>query len=110
MIYRNKYFFSASYRRDGSSRFAPQTRWGNFWSLGASWRVDRESFMAGFHFRLAFCPDVEDEFMVRKEMTTWVHTMQAKGFIQLFPTWEKMRWCPTAWQPPNLKWGNEPEL
>ena len=31
--YRNKYFFSASYRRDGSSRFAPDTRWGNFWSL-----------------------------------------------------------------------------
>lgn len=25
--YRNKYFFSASYRRDGSSRFAPETRW-----------------------------------------------------------------------------------
>ena len=44
--YRNKYFFSASYRRDGSSRFAPETRWGNFWSLGTSWRVDREEFMA----------------------------------------------------------------
>ena len=43
--YRNKYFFSASYRRDGSSRFAPETRWGNFWSLGASWRIDRENFM-----------------------------------------------------------------
>ena len=44
--YQNKYFFSASYRRDGSSRFAPGTRWGNFWSLGASWRIDRENFMA----------------------------------------------------------------
>lgn len=43
--YRDKYFFSASYRRDGSSRFAPETRWGNFWSVGASWRVDREDFM-----------------------------------------------------------------
>lgn len=43
--YRSKYFFSASYRRDGSSRFAPGTRWGNFWSLGASWRIDREEFM-----------------------------------------------------------------
>ena len=29
-----------------SSRFAPETRWGNFWSLGTSWRIDRESFMA----------------------------------------------------------------
>ena len=43
--YQDKYFFSASYRRDGSSRFAPSTRWGNFWSVGASWRIDREEFM-----------------------------------------------------------------
>lgn len=43
--YQNKYFLSASYRRDGSSRFAPETRWGNFWSVGASWRIDREPFM-----------------------------------------------------------------
>ena len=43
--YQSKYFFSASYRRDGSSRFAPSTRWGNFWSVGASWRIDREQFM-----------------------------------------------------------------
>lgn len=43
--YRGKYFFSASYRRDGSSRFAPETRWGNFWSVGASWRIDKEDFM-----------------------------------------------------------------
>lgn len=43
--YQDKYFFSASYRRDGSSRFSPETRWGNFWSVGASWRIDREDFM-----------------------------------------------------------------
>ena len=43
--YRNKYFFSASYRRDGSSRFAPETRWGNFWSLGASWRPLQTGFL-----------------------------------------------------------------
>lgn len=45
--YHNRYFLSASYRRDGSSRFAAATRWGNFWSLGGSWRIDRESFMQG---------------------------------------------------------------
>lgn len=43
--YQDKYFLSGSYRRDGSSRFAPGTRWGNFWSVGASWRIDREPFM-----------------------------------------------------------------
>lgn len=41
----NKYFASASYRRDGSSRFAPENRWGSFWSLGAAWNVKQESFM-----------------------------------------------------------------
>lgn len=41
----NKYFLSASYRRDGSSRFSPKNRWGDFWSVGAGWRMDQESFI-----------------------------------------------------------------
>lgn len=43
--YDNKYFFSGSIRRDGSSRFAKDNRWGTFWSLGGSWRISRENFM-----------------------------------------------------------------
>jgi len=43
--YDQRYFFSASFRRDGSSRFYKDNRWGNFWSVGASWRVDEEKFM-----------------------------------------------------------------
>ena len=43
--YSNKYFLDVSYRRDASSRFAPQSRWGNFYSVGASWYIIRESFM-----------------------------------------------------------------
>ena len=35
----NRYFFSANLRRDSSSRFHPDTRWGNFWSAGASWII-----------------------------------------------------------------------
>ena len=38
----SKYSASASYRRDGSSRFAPETRWGNFWSVGAAWNLGEE--------------------------------------------------------------------
>ena len=45
--YANKYFFSASYRRDASSRFHPDHRWGNFWSLGGAWIVTKEHFMDG---------------------------------------------------------------
>lgn len=35
---------SGSYRRDASSRFHPDHRWGNFWSVGAAWLIDRESW------------------------------------------------------------------
>ena len=40
----DKYFFSGSYRRDASSRFAPENRWGNFWSAGAAWIISKENF------------------------------------------------------------------
>ena len=45
--YDGRYNFSASYRRDGSSRFARNRRWGNFWSIGAGWNVASEAFMRG---------------------------------------------------------------
>jgi len=41
----NKYYISASARRDGSSVFSTDARWGNFYSVGASWRIDQEDFM-----------------------------------------------------------------
>ena len=40
-----KYYFSASFRTDGSSRFHKDSRWGKFWSLGTSWRISEENFM-----------------------------------------------------------------
>jgi TonB-linked SusC/RagA family outer membrane protein len=43
--YDNKYYLSASARRDASSVFDASSRWGNFYSVGASWRIDQESFM-----------------------------------------------------------------
>lgn len=43
--YDRKYFISASYRKDGSSRFYRDVRWGDFWSVGAGWALDREHFM-----------------------------------------------------------------
>lgn len=43
--YQEKYNVEASFRRDGSSRFAKESRWGNFGSIGASWVVTKEDFM-----------------------------------------------------------------
>ncbi|MCQ2118065.1 MAG: TonB-dependent receptor [Bacteroidales bacterium] len=44
--YDNKYYVSASFRRDGSSRLGPDSRWANFWSVSAAWRVSQENFLA----------------------------------------------------------------
>jgi len=41
----DKYYVSGSFRTDGSSRFYSDVRWGNFWSLGGSWRITQERFM-----------------------------------------------------------------
>jgi TonB-linked SusC/RagA family outer membrane protein len=43
--YDGKYFGSVSYRRDASSRFHPDNRWGNFWSASAAWEIAKEDFM-----------------------------------------------------------------
>nr|WP_319266623.1 SusC/RagA family TonB-linked outer membrane protein [uncultured Draconibacterium sp.] len=44
--YMNRYYLSASVRRDGTSRFIGDNKWDNFGSVGASWVVSEESFMA----------------------------------------------------------------
>jgi TonB-linked SusC/RagA family outer membrane protein len=48
--YMDKYYISGSARRDGSSVFNKDVRWGNFFSVGGSWRIDQENFMANVSF------------------------------------------------------------
>ncbi|MBR3982907.1 MAG: TonB-dependent receptor [Bacteroidaceae bacterium] len=40
-----KYFLDASYRADGSSKFAPGHRWGHFYSVGGMWDLKKENFL-----------------------------------------------------------------
>ena len=42
----NKYFFQGSVRADGSSLFGAANRWGIFWSVGGSWNITKENWMA----------------------------------------------------------------
>ena len=46
--YQDKYNVEASFRRDGSSRFQSDVRWGNFWSIGANWMITKEAFMQNY--------------------------------------------------------------
>ena len=48
--YKDRYILSGSFRRDGSSKFGPNKRFGNFWSIGGSWNIDREKFMENSDF------------------------------------------------------------
>lgn len=46
--YDDRYNLEGSFRRDGSSRFAPGHKWGNFGSVGANWVFSNEAFMKDF--------------------------------------------------------------
>lgn len=46
----DRYYLNASIRRDGSSRFAKENRWGSFWAVGAAWRIKEESWMKDVDF------------------------------------------------------------
>lgn len=48
--YMEKYFGSVSFRHDGSSRFSKKHRWGNFWSIGGGWLLNREKFMSSVNW------------------------------------------------------------
>ena len=43
--FNRKYYLAGSFRRDGSSKLGPDTRWGNFWSVSGAWSIDKEPFM-----------------------------------------------------------------
>ena len=43
--YDGRYFVSGSFRRDGSSKLSEKERWGNFWSVSGSWKINNEAFL-----------------------------------------------------------------
>jgi TonB-linked SusC/RagA family outer membrane protein len=52
--YSSKYFVTLSFRRDGSSRFGPENKWGNFPSAALAWKISEESFMDALTFLQLF--------------------------------------------------------
>ncbi len=45
--FKDRYMVQASFRREGSSKFGPNNRWGNFWAVSGGWRISSEEFMKG---------------------------------------------------------------
>lgn len=67
-----KYFLSGSVRRDGSSRFHKDNRWGNFFSGGVSWKISKEDFLKdvtwldNLSFRSSYGTSGNDKLYYRK--------------------------------------------
>ncbi len=71
--YDDRYFASASYRRDASSRFAKANRWGNFWSVGGAWLLDKEEF-----FNVSWVDQLKLKFSIGQQgndnIGNWAYT------------------------------------
>ena len=95
-----RYNFSASFRRDGSSRFSKQSRWGNFWSLGAAWNLKKESFLKNkrkidnLNLRLSYGAQGNDN----------VGNYAYGGFYEIYNSLDMLGLLPSDLPTPNLKW------
>lgn len=98
--YLDRYHFSASFRRDGSSRFSKQSRWGNFWSVGTSWNVKQESFLKeisdidNLNLRVSYGAQGNDN----------VGNYAYGGFYSIYNSLDMLGLLPSDLPTPELKW------
>lgn len=71
-IYDDKYYLTATFRRDGTSRLAKENRWGNFPSVSAAWRISKESF-----FKVPWIDDLK----IREIRGVWVMLLSVIGIM-----------------------------
>ena len=108
----NKYYVSASFRRDGSSRFSKDSRWGNFFSVGASWRFSKEAFMEDIKWidnlalRGSFGTSGNDKLYPRNENgTPGDEILYAyQGYYDSDDIYGMAGYKPTTIPTPKLKW------
>lgn len=110
--YKNKYVFEGVYRRDGSSRFGANNKWGNFGSVQAAWNISQEDFMKDVAF--------VDHLKIRagygitgnQDIGNYnsLVTLGTGGFyINPDGVW-RQTYGPTRNPNPNLKWERKQEL
>jgi TonB-linked SusC/RagA family outer membrane protein len=52
-VYRDRYLFTANFRRDASPRFSPSNRWGNFPSFSTGWKISQEPFFKHWNTKIS---------------------------------------------------------
>lgn len=103
--YDDRYLFNVSYRRDGSSRFGPNNKYGNFGSVGAAWVFSSEEFLRGQSvlsfgkLRASWGVTGNDQIGDYQYLDTWGTNFAYQGISGLYPTrvynpnfgWEEIR-------------------
>lgn len=110
--YLNKYYLSGSVRRDGSSRFSKDSRWGNFFSVGASWRLSKENFMKDIKWidnlalRGSYGTSGNDKLYPRNTNGTAGDEIlfAYQGYYDSDDIYGSAGYKPTTIATPNLKW------
>jgi TonB-linked SusC/RagA family outer membrane protein len=77
--YDGKYYVSGSFRRDGSSVFGANNRWGNFWSFGLKWRLSQENFLKDNAVITNAAIRLSDGTVGNQDLTSWY---AARGYYQ----------------------------
>ncbi|WP_294349504.1 TonB-dependent receptor [uncultured Sphingobacterium sp.] len=90
--YADKYLLNFSYRRDGSSRFGPNNKYGNFGSIGAAWVFSSEEFLQDQSIvsfgklRASWGVTGNDQIGDYQYLDTWGTGFAYQGITGLYPT------------------------
>ncbi len=104
--YKGKYLVSATYRADGSSKFAKGNRWGYFPSAAVAWRISEENFMQSLssvinNLKLRFSYGSAGNNNIPSNQIAQVFTSSATAYINNVMNY----WSPeTTMANPDLKW------
>ena len=100
--YDQKYFASASYRRDASSIFHKDHMWGNFWSLGAAWLINKENFLSDVSWidmlKLKFSIGQQGNDGIGNWNYTDLYTLSPSGTYSMAPTFYRLGNPEITWE------------
>lgn len=110
--YKGKYMFQGIYRREGSSRFGADNKWGNFGSVSAGWNMAEEDFLKDVPFvnqlklRAGYGLTGNDG---QENYRSLVTLGEGNPYINPDGIW-RQTWGPTRNPNPNLKWETKKEF
>ena len=109
--YQDKYMLSATIRHEGSSKFAADNRWGNFWAISAGWRISGEEFMKDFTWlsdlklRFGYGVTGNNDF----DASYMANTLSSDAYWMLPTGGWAYTYGPTSNVNPNLGWEEKKE-